>query len=101
LSLILYFKKKKTSLDNFTTPPPTFIFYNKINKVMEVYSLCLKKKKKKKKKIYYASSWFNNQIITGDYFKKIFLVRSAILFIKIMLRASTQQGLLFRRYKSV
>ena len=30
---------------------PTCIIYNKINKVMEVYSLpCLKKKKKKKKK---------------------------------------------------
>jgi len=30
---------------------PTYIFYNKINKVMEGYSLpCLKKKKKKKKK---------------------------------------------------
>jgi len=30
---------------------PTCIFYNKINKIMEVYSLpCPKKKKKKKKK---------------------------------------------------
>ncbi|KAG4108242.1 hypothetical protein H8356DRAFT_1334790 [Neocallimastix lanati (nom. inval.)] len=39
---------------------------------------------------------FNNQIISGDFSKAPFLVRSA-LFTEIMPRASTQQGLLFRR----
>jgi len=42
---------------------------------------------------------FKNQIISGDYSKTPFLVRSATLFKDIMPRVSTRQGLLFRRYK--
>ena len=42
---------------------------------------------------------FKNQIISGDYSKTPFLVRSAALFTKIMPQASTRQGLLFRKYK--
>ena len=42
---------------------------------------------------------FKNKIISGDYSKMPFLVRSAALFTEIMPRASTQQGLLFRKYK--
>jgi len=42
---------------------------------------------------------FKNQIISGDYSKTPFLVRSAALFTEIMPRASTRQGLLFRKYK--
>ena len=44
---------------------------------------------------------FKKQIISGDYFKTSFLVQSAALFIEIMPRASTQQGLLFRKYKCI
>ena len=40
-----------------------------------------------------------NQIISGDYSKTPFLVRSAALFTEIMSRASTRKGLLFRKYK--
>jgi len=40
-----------------------------------------------------------NQIISGDYSKTPFLVRSAALFTKIMPRTSIRQRLLFRRYK--
>jgi len=50
----------------------------------------------------YKEEWnilFKNQIISGDYSKKPFLVRSAALFTEIMPRASTRQGLLFRKYK--
>ena len=42
---------------------------------------------------------FNNQIISGDYSKTPFLVRSEFLFTEIMPRASIRQGLLFRGYK--
>jgi len=72
-----------------------------------VYSLpCLKKKKKKKKKkinnfllggrdadridLNYKKEWnilSNNQIISDDYSKTPFLVRSAALFTEIMPRA--------------
>jgi len=41
----------------------------------------------------------NNHIISGNYSKTPFLMRFAALFTEIMLRASTRQGLLFRRYK--
>jgi len=50
----------------------------------------------------YKKEWnilFKNQIIFGDYSKTPFLVRSAALFTEIMPRASTRQGLLFRKYK--
>ena len=50
----------------------------------------------------YKKEWnilFKNQIISGDYSKKPFLVRSAAFFTEIMPRASTRQGLLFRKYK--
>jgi len=39
---------------------------------------------------------FKYQIISDDYSKKSFLVRSAALFTEIMSRASTRQGLLFQ-----
>ena len=42
---------------------------------------------------------FKNQIISGDYSKTPFLVRSAVLFSEIMPRASTRQGLLFGKYE--
>jgi len=42
---------------------------------------------------------FKNQIISVDCSKKTFLVRSTALFKEIMPRASTQQGLLFLKYK--
>jgi len=45
---------------------------------------------------------FNNQIISGDYSKTPFLVRSEALFTEIIPRTSTRQRLqrlLFRRYK--
>ena len=42
---------------------------------------------------------FKNQIISGDYSKTPFLVKSAALFTEIMPRARTRQGLLFRKYK--
>jgi len=42
---------------------------------------------------------FKNQIISGDYSKTSFLMRSAALFTEIMHRTSTRQRLLFRRYK--
>jgi len=42
---------------------------------------------------------FKNQIISGNYSKTPLLVRSAALFTEIMPRASTRQGLLFRKYK--
>ena len=42
---------------------------------------------------------FKYQIISDDYSKKSFLVRSAALFTEIMSRASTRQGLLFQKYK--
>ena len=38
----------------------------------------------------------NNQIISGNYSKASFLVRSAVLLTEIVRRASIQQGLLFR-----
>ena len=50
----------------------------------------------------YKKEWnilFKNQIISGDYSKIPFLVRSAALFTEIMPRASTRQVLLFRKYK--
>ena len=50
----------------------------------------------------YKKEWnilFKNQIISSDYSKTPFLVRSAALFTEIMPRASTRQGLLFRKYK--
>ncbi len=50
----------------------------------------------------YKTEWdilFNNQIISGNYSKIPFLVRSADLLTEIMPKASTRQGLLFRRYK--
>jgi len=50
----------------------------------------------------YKKEWnilFKNQIISGDYSKTLFLVRSAALFTKIMSRTNTRQGLLFRKYK--
>ena len=50
----------------------------------------------------YKKEWnilFNNQIISGDYSKTPFLVRSVALFIEIMPRVSTRQGLLFQKYK--
>ena len=50
----------------------------------------------------YKTEWdilFNNQIISGNYSKIPFLVRSAALLTEIMPKASTRQGLLFRRYK--
>ena len=50
----------------------------------------------------YKKEWnilFKNQIISGDYLKMSFLVRSAALFTEIMPLASTRQGLLFRKYK--
>ena len=42
---------------------------------------------------------FNNQIISGNYYKMSFLIRSAALFTEIMSRASTSQGLVFQLYK--
>ena len=52
----------------------------------------------------YKKEWnilLKNQIISGDYSKTPFLVRSATLFIEILTRASAWQGLLllFRKYK--
>jgi len=50
----------------------------------------------------YKKEWnilFNNQIISGDYSKTPFLVRSVALFTEIMPCASTRQGLLFQKYK--
>jgi len=50
----------------------------------------------------YKKEWdvlFNKQIISGDYLKMSFLVRSATLFTEIVLRTSIQQELLFREYK--
>jgi len=50
----------------------------------------------------YKMEWdilFKNQIISGDYSKPPFLVRSAALFTEIMPRASARQGLLFRKCK--
>jgi len=50
----------------------------------------------------YKKEWnilFRNQIISGDYSKTPFLVRSAALFTEIMPWDSTRQGLLFRKYK--
>jgi hypothetical protein len=50
----------------------------------------------------YKKEWnvlFKNQIISGDYSKTSFLVRSTVLFTKIMTTASIRQGILFRRYK--
>ncbi|KAG4102570.1 hypothetical protein H8356DRAFT_1324470 [Neocallimastix lanati (nom. inval.)] len=50
----------------------------------------------------YKKEWnilFKNQIISGDYSKTPFLVRSAALFSEIMPRASTRQGLLFGKYE--
>ena len=50
----------------------------------------------------YKKEWnilFKNQIISGDYSKTPFLMRSAALFTDIMPRANTWQGLLFRKYK--
>ena len=47
----------------------------------------------------YKKEWnilLKNQIISGDYSKTPFLVRSAALFTEIMTRASTRQGLLFQ-----
>ena len=49
----------------------------------------------------YKTEWdilFNNQIISGNYSKIPFLVRSAALLTEIMPKASTRQGLPFRRY---
>ena len=46
----------------------------------------------------YKKEWnnlFKNQIISGDYLKTPFLVRSTDIFTEIMPRASTRQGLLF------
>jgi len=42
---------------------------------------------------------FKNQIITGDYSKTPFLMRSAALFTEIKLRVSSRQGLLFPKDK--
>jgi len=42
---------------------------------------------------------FKNQIISNDYSKTPFLVRSEALLSEIMPRASTWQGLLFPKYK--
>ena len=50
----------------------------------------------------YKKEWdnlFTNQSISSDNSKTPFLVRSEALFTEIMLRASTRQGLLFRKYK--
>ena len=50
----------------------------------------------------YKKEWnilFKNQVISGDYSKTPFLVRSAALLTEIMPRSSTQQGLLFLKYK--
>ena len=50
----------------------------------------------------YKTEWdilFNNQIISGNYSKTPFLMRSAAPLTEIMPKASTRQGLLFRRYK--
>jgi len=50
----------------------------------------------------YKKKWdalFKNKIIYGDYSKTPFLVRSSVLFTDIIPRASTRQGLLFRKYK--
>jgi len=46
----------------------------------------------------YKREWdilFKNQVISGDYFKTPFLVRSEALFTDIMPQVSTRQGLLF------
>ena len=46
----------------------------------------------------YKKEWdvlFNNQIISGDYSKSSFLIRSVALFIEIMPKVSTRQGLPF------
>ena len=48
----------------------------------------------------YKKEWnilFKNQIISGDYSKTPFLLRSVAIFTEIMPRASTRQGLLFRK----
>jgi len=50
----------------------------------------------------YKNEWdilFKNQIISDDYSKTPFLMRSATLFTEIIPRASTLQKLLFRKYK--
>ena len=50
----------------------------------------------------YKKEWdilLKYQIISGNYSKTPFLVRSAALLKEIMPRASTRQGLLFRKYK--
>ena len=50
----------------------------------------------------YKREWdilFKNQFISGDYSKIPFLVPSAALLTEIMPRASTRQGILFRKYK--
>jgi len=49
----------------------------------------------------YKKEWevlFNNQIISDDYSKTLFLVWSTALFTEIMHKASTGQRLLFWRY---
>jgi len=63
----------------------------------DIIDLNYKKKKKKRNGIFLLK----NQIISDDYSKTLFLVRSAALFTEIMPRprASNQQGFLFRRYK--
>ena len=50
----------------------------------------------------YKKEWdvlFNNQIISGDYSKLSFLVRSVDFLTEIMPKASTRLGLLFRWYR--
>jgi hypothetical protein len=50
----------------------------------------------------YNKEWnvmLKNQIISGDYSKTSFLVRSTALFTEIMPRASNRQGLIFRWHK--
>ena len=42
---------------------------------------------------------FKNQIISGDYSKTPFLMRSSALLTEIIPGVSTRQGLLFRKYK--
>jgi len=52
--------------------------------------------------INYKKEWdvlFNNQIISSDYSKAPFLLRSAAIFTEIMPWTSIRQGLLFRRYR--
>jgi len=82
---------------------------NRVNKCVNIYvmwyrlyNFLLGGNDAKTINLYYKKEWdilFNNQIISGDYSKTPFLVRSAALFAEIIPRASIRQGLSFRQCK--